>query len=552
MLGWYGGQLGVRDGIIYEGDKPAFGLSGQQTLRALPSQFGESLRHPGVEDYSKYTPAAMAGWTPPAPAAPVTSTPPPPPSGPNLWYSPTLNRAIDFFPGYTPPASEGWIKGAGPSGTPLTLSPANAGWQPYSRGGVVRSYARGGLNAVDEREDFAGLAERYNTALPEIEEPIAPVVQAQPQTMDLQAMLSKYMQTGGNTYAGELASARRAAERETLAFQRMLQQAIAQPEAAPSKAELYFRLAAAFADPGKTGSFGEGLGKAAGVIAEQKKSERESAKAAAAQRLQLGLTAQQARMQAAKEDVSALRGLAGEEEKSKRAVATELLKEWVKKNDPVSSAGKQAQDEGLAPGTPQFQARVREISDLNIQRQATQIDALVAGMSATAANLALAQRREARAEDASKKLSPPELKLKTETEDQLAAADSAMGILKQAYSLNPNTFDNSLPDLAQRKVLEAAGSKDKKLIATRTLENLLGEQALAKLKSTFGAAPTEGERKILMDLSGVGAKSIKERDEIIKNAFRALRSSRERQAKRLNEIKQGLYRDVSAPEGGLE
>jgi hypothetical protein len=310
-----------------------------------------------------------------------------------------------------------------------------------------------------------------------------------------------------------------------------------------------FRLAAAFADPGKTGSFGEGLGRAAGAVAEQKKAEREAAKASAAQKLQLGLTAQQARMQGAREDVGTLRTLAAEDEKSKRAVTSELLKEWVKKNDPVSTAGKQAQDEGLRPGTPAFQARVKEISDTRIEQQLATINATVAQMGVAAGTLALRRQADVRAQEASKKLTPAEVKLKTETEDVLAAADSAIGMLERAYALNPNTFDASLPDVAQRKVLEAAGSKDKKLLNTRELENLLGEQALAKLKATFGGAPTEGERQALLDLQGLGAKSIQERGQVMKNIFRVLRDNRARQSKRLNDINAGLYRDVSGQPG---
>jgi hypothetical protein len=430
----------------------------------------------------------------------------------------------------------------------------------FAKGGAVKlkRFQIGGLNTDSDRDkDFATLAEEYGAQPPSgvgaapITAPAATgAPAAAPQPMNLESMLAKYMQpgAGGMNYGQELAAARQAAQRETAAFERLLQQAIAQPEQAPSKSELYFRLAAAFADPGKTGSFGEGLGKAAGAVAEQKKAEREAARASAAQKLQLGLTAQQARMQGAKEDVTTLRGLAAKEEESKRAVATELLKEWVKKNDPVSSAGKQAQDEGLTPGTPEFQARVKQISDTRIDQQMTQINAMVAQMSTAAAQLALAQKKDVRAEAATKKLTPGEVKLKTETEDLVQSADSALSMLQRAYELSPKAFDASLPDMAQRKVLEAAGSKDKKLIATREMENLLGEQALAKLRATFGGAPTEGERAILMDLSGIGAKSREEREQILKNAFRVLRDRRAAHRRRLEDIKAGLYGEKTEAE----
>ena len=150
------------------------------------------------------------------------------------------------------------------------------------------------------------------------------------------------------------------------------------------------------------------------------------------------------------------------------------------------------------------------------------------------------------------KLTPPELKLKTDTEETLAQTDQALINLKKAYSLNPNTFDNSAIDIAQRKLLEAAGSKDPKVIATRELENLLEKAALSQLKATFPGAISNDERKALQDVQGMGAKSKEERALIMKNAYTALKTISERHRKRLNEINQGLYRDTSTPalEGG--
>lgn len=478
------------------------------------------------------TPALPSDWSTYDPAKKIS------------WFNAQGVRPDQLMAQGTSQADIDWMRGQG---------------YKFAKGGAVevKNFQLGGLNTDSERDkDFATLAEEYGAQPPSgagaapMAAPAMGAPAAAPQPMDLESMLAKYMQpaAGGMNYGQELAAARKTAQAETEAFQRLLQQAIAKPEQAPSKAELYFRLAAAFAEPGKTGSFGEGLGRAASAVAEQKKAEREAQKADAARRMQLGLTAQQARMQAAKEDVGTLRALASEEEKSKRAVASELLKEWVKKNDPVSTAGKQAQDEGLRPGTPEFQRRVKEISDLNVERQMTQINAMVAQMSATAAQLVLSQSKEKRAEAATKKLTPAEVKLKTETEDLVQSADSALGMLQRAYELSPKAFDASLPDVAQRKVLEAAGSKDKKLVATREMENLLGEQALAKLKATFGGAPTEGERAILMDLSGIGAKSREEREQILKNAFRVLRDRRAAHRRRLEDIKAGLYSEKTETE----
>ena len=559
-----------------------------QAVETLPWQPPAPASAPdlyGLDTY--YTPPT---YQPPAPApAPAPERtlqelaqdygPPAPPPAPAPAPAPAQQWGGQTFSNFTLPSNWDTLSGANKIGyfnqnaiTPELIRAADPNttdadiqsWRQYmgynfARGGAVDvpRFQFGGLNEVDRDKDFATLAEEYGAQPPA--EPAPQLLAVQPlaaqQPMNLESMLAKYMQPGASSYGAELAEARGRARAETEAFNKMLQDAIkgSGEGGGPSKSEMYFRLAAAFADPGKTGSFGEGLGRAAGAVAEQKKAEREARRAAARESLQLGLTAQQARMTGAREDVSSLRQLAGEEMKDKRTVTAELLKEWTKRNDPVSTAGKQAQDEGLKPGTPQFQARVREISELAVDRANAQIQATVAGMSVAAANLALGQARFTQQQTEARRLTPQELTLKTDTENAIAASDSAMRSLKQAYQLNPNSFDASLPDLAQRKILEAAGSKDTKLVNTRTMENLLGEQALSQLKTTFGSAPTEGERKILMDLQGIGAKSREERAIIMRNAYKSLQSARERQQKRLNEINQGLYREVGTPTaGGLE
>lgn len=60
---------------------------------------------------------------------------------------------------------------------------------------------------------------------------------------------------------------------------------------------------------------------------------------------------------------------------------------------------------------------------------------------------------------------------------------------------------------------------DEKGQATTELSNVVLNQALSTLKSTFGAAPTEGERKILVDLQASVDKTPKEREAILKRAI---------------------------------
>jgi len=375
----------------------------------------------------------------------------------------------------------------------------------------------------------------------------------------LSAMLAKYS-TGDTDYASEIKAANKRASDEATAFQNMITNAMKGGDEAPSKAEMYFRLASAFGEPTKTGFFTENVGKAGSAMADLKKEERASKSQRRNLGLQLGIEGQKLKMQTAKDEVASLRALAGEQSKDKRAIAIEMMKEYVKSGEPQSTAGKQARDEGLTPGTPEFQKRVEKIADLNIEKQMSSITAALASMSTAQANLALSQGKfnleQAKFENVKNqqgKLTPVEVKMKSETEDALAATDAAMTSLKKAYALNPNTFDSSFVDKAQRRLLEEAGSKDPKVLATREQENLLAKQVLSSLKSAFGGNPTEGERAILLSVQGIGAKSKEERAFILKDAYKALEATRQRHNKRLNEVNQGLYRETTpAPAGGIE
>ena len=368
----------------------------------------------------------------------------------------------------------------------------------------------------------------------------------------LDALLQRY--AGDSTdYSSELAEARKRSDTESMAFQKMIQEAMkGNADAAPSKAEMYFRLASAFGSPTKTGNFAESLGNVNKELAAYSKEERDAKKAQRALQLQMGLEGQKMRMSSAKDDLTTLRTLASEEMKSKRAIVAEVIKDFIKSGEPESAAGKQAKDEGLKPGTKEFQTRVNEIAQTSVDAKLAQVTATLAGMSVQQANANLAIQKFQNLQEQQTKLTPAEVALKTQTEDMLGSTTQAMNDLKRAYELNPNTFDASLPDIAQRKLLETAGSKDPKLANTREQINLLEKGALAQLKSTFPGAISDAETRTLKELQGINAKSIEERGRIMKNAFRALKAIDERSKRRLDEIKRGTYRDTTPTPEGLE
>ena len=427
----------------------------------------------------------------------------------------------------------------------------------YAKGGLakVKKYAAGGeIEAPEEisvpvpEAPLTAMAEPAAApveAAPVEAAPMAPAEPAAPEfdrTLRLQEMLNQYgPQSGG--YGAELAAARERHKAESEAFTQLLNKHLESPESDQnSKAEMYFRLAAAFGSPTKTGSFGEHLGMAGRELAGHAQGRRESA----AKKRDLMLSAQQLKMGAAKEDFATVRALEAESMKDRRAIAQEMIKEYIASGKPQSEAGRRAKDMGLKPGTPEYQQKVEEFANLDTQNKMNQINAQLTALNVTQENIKLKQ-------DAAARLSPAELKMRVESEDLIASGSQALKDLQEAYRLNPNTFAGGWTDAAQRTLLEAAGSKDPKVVNTRVLENLLGAQGLSKLRATFGGNPTEGERAILMDLEGIGSKTVEERGRIIRRAYQVLQDRVAREQRRLDDIKSGSYRMTEPlPEQGAE
>lgn len=351
---------------------------------------------------------------------------------------------------------------------------------------------------------------------------------------ELKMLLDTYGE-GESPYAEELKTARAKATEEADAFKTMLESSLESPEdAKASKAEMYFRLAAAFGSPTKTGGFGENLGLASKEMAEYSKGKREASREKLATKLKL----QELRMGAAKEELGTLRALSAEEMKDRRVMTQALIKDYIESGKPQSAAGKQALDEGYQPGTPKFQARVRELAALDVARETAQLQAIIG-------NLEINKRRDEREEKKGEKLTPKELDLKLATEDSLAAIRSAMGEIAEAYRLNPNSFDNSLPDLTRRKALELAGSQDPMVVNTGALENLLKSQTITSAAEKMKGVLSDSDIKLIMSIGGLDAKSKAERATILRNAYIKMKEGESRMARRLQQISSGAYREIS-------
>ncbi len=348
----------------------------------------------------------------------------------------------------------------------------------------------------------------------------------------LQELLERYGPQDRN-YAEEVQTARQRAQAETSAFDDTLNKMLAAPagEDRGSKAEMYFRLAAAFGTPTRSGMFGENLALAGDAMADTARDRR----AMEQQRRNTLIEVQKLKMDAAKDDLAAVRALEAEAMKDRRAIAQELIKEYIASGKPQSDAGKQAMDMGLRTGTPEYQAKVQELAEFNVQRQMAGINNQLAQLTLAQANLTLRQQQAAR-------LSPTEIKMLSEGEDLVASGKQALADLKEAYRFNPNSLAGGWLEKGQQFLFEAAGSNDPTIVNTRVINNLLGAQGLAKLRATFGGNPTEGERAILLELEGIGSKTREERATIVRRAYRVLQDRVAREQQRVDALKSGAYR----------
>lgn len=129
----------------------------------------------------------------------------------------------------------------------------------------------------------------------------------------------------------------------------------------------------------------------------------------------------------------------------------------------------------------------------------------------------------------------------------ITALDEAMKISPQAYTgLGASArakAGNLLPDAMVPDIISSkAGSA-----ATANYENLVLGQALGQLKATFGAAPTEGERKILLELQASVDKPDNVRQDILRRAKMLAENRLKFNQERADQLRGGSYYKPQQP-----
>lgn len=107
-------------------------------------------------------------------------------------------------------------------------------------------------------------------------------------------------------------------------------------------------------------------------------------------------------------------------------------------------------------------------------------------------------------EPARRKLTPTEQKEAFEADDAVMQTQLALNDLKKIIQLSEKAYDGTLAReraMLMNRVPYKMGQTPE-AVSTEQLHNLITNQALTSLKTIFGAAPTEGERKILLEIQG--------------------------------------------------
>ena len=134
-----------------------------------------------------------------------------------------------------------------------------------------------------------------------------------------------------------------------------------------------------------------------------------------------------------------------------------------------------------------------------------------------------------------------------EADEAVASAETAIGNLREAQKLSKQAYEGPTAG-ARGQVTGYFGSKEG--LATIDLDNLVTTNALGQLKAIFGAAPTEGERKILLDIQGSSSLPDAARQRIYARAITLAERRLETNRQRASEMRgQTYYRPDGGPQG---
>lgn len=147
-----------------------------------------------------------------------------------------------------------------------------------------------------------------------------------------------------------------------------------------------------------------------------------------------------------------------------------------------------------------------------------------------------------------------------ESDESIQGGNAAIDLLSQAQKINESAMGfKGAGALASMGTVLPDGMRPESVDATLNLDNILQSQALPQLKSIFGGMPTEGERKILLDIQGSSSQPAKVRAEIFKRAEKAIQNRLAFSKDKSQRLRAGTYfsgdgmanQQVASPQGNL-
>lgn len=127
-----------------------------------------------------------------------------------------------------------------------------------------------------------------------------------------------------------------------------------------------------------------------------------------------------------------------------------------------------------------------------------------------------------------------------EADEMVLAGNEAIRALKLGLDLSKKAFSGTLAS-QRAAVSNMMPWNTPESQATTEMEQVITSQALAQLKSIFGAAPTEGERKILLDIQGSANQPQAVREAILQRALAAAERRLQFHKERADQLRGGTY-----------
>ena len=143
-------------------------------------------------------------------------------------------------------------------------------------------------------------------------------------------------------------------------------------------------------------------------------------------------------------------------------------------------------------------------------------------------------------------LSPTAQKELFEADDTVNASRNVVTSLKKALEINNSAFEGGTAS-TRSKILGYVPGQFEGENATVELNNIVTGQALEQLRAVFGGMPTEGERKILLEVQGSVNMKASQRKEIYERAITMAERRMEQNAQKAKQLREGSY---FTPNGG--